>query len=155
MVKVLLDSAYLDEVVKQIRAAETGIWVAMFEWSWYPGQHTGSVQDINRELCTRAKNGIDVRVLLHNEAMGRALHKINRVTAGHLKQSKAQVKWGNTGAALHAKVWIFDKTRVIMGSHNISARAVRTNVECSVLLQDDVECSKVMQWFERLWAKGM
>jgi len=155
MVKVLFSGDLLPVLVHEIQQAEVSIWVAMFEWSWYPGQRTGTAQDINRELCIKARGRTDVRVILHNESIGRQLHKINRLTAGHLKQNRVQVKWGNTGAPLHAKVWIFDRARVILGSHNISARAVRTNIECSILLQDDAECSKVVQWFEGLWGKGM
>lgn len=155
MIKVLLGDEFLPAVVKEVREVKESVWVAMFEWSWYPGQRTGTVQDLNRELCIRAKNGTDVRVLLHNESMGRALHRINRATAGHLKQSKAQVRWGNTGAPLHAKVWIFDKARVILGSHNISVRAVRTNHEVSILIDFPDEVKRVVEWFEGLWAKGM
>lgn len=155
MIKVLTGSEFLSEIVKQVRVAERSIWVAMFEWSWYPGQHTGSVQDLNRELCIQAKNKMEVLVLLHNESIGRALHKINRATAGHLRQSGAEVRWGNTGQPLHAKVWIFDRARVIIGSHNISVRSTRTNHEVSVLcdVRDVVEVLAV--WFEGLWAKGM
>jgi len=142
-------------VVREIKGAERSIGVVMFEWSWYSGQHTGSVQDINRELCIRAKNRAEVRVLLHNEAMGRALHRINRVSAGHLKQSGAEVKWGNTGVPLHAKVWLFDRARVVAGSHNISVRATRTNEEVSVLFDDAVEVKRIVEWFDMLWAKGM
>ena len=155
MVRVLFGAELLTEVVKQIRVAENSVAVVMFEWSWYPGQHTGSVQDINRELCIRARNGTDVRVLLHNESIGRALHRINRVTAGHLKQNGAKVKWGNTGVPLHAKVWIFDQARVVLGSHNISVRATRTNQEVSVVIDVRDEVSRVVDWFEGLWAKGM
>lgn len=155
MVRVLFGGEFLSEVVRQIMKAEKSIWVAMFEWSWYPGQHTGSVQDINRELCIRARNRTDVRVILHNESIGRPLHRINRKTAGHLKQSKAQVRWGNSGAPLHAKVWIFDMSRVILGSHNISSRAVRTNQEMSVLIDVREVVDEVVKWFEGLWAKGM
>lgn len=146
---------YLPAVVKEVREAEKSIWVAMFEWSWYPGQRTGTVQDLNRELAIRGRGGLDVRVLLHNESIGRHLHKINRKTAAHLTQNKVQVKWCNTGKPLHAKVWLFDQARVIIGSHNISQRATRTNMECSVLLRDDVECVKVVQWFEGMWGTGM
>ena len=155
MVKVLFGEELLPALVHQIQQAERSIWVVMFEWSWYPGQRTGTAQDINRELCIRARDRTEVRVLLHNESIGRALHRINRQTAEHLRQNKVQVKWGNTGVPLHAKVWLFDRVRVIIGSHNISVRSVRTNVECSILLQDDVECGRVVQWFEELWAKGM
>ena len=152
---MLMNPDFLTEIVKQVRDAEKSIWVAMFEWSWYPGQHTGTVQDLNRELAIRGRAGLDIRVMLHNEAIGRHLHKINRKTASHLTQNKVKVKWGNSGKPLHAKVWIFDKARVIIGSHNISVRSTRTNLECSVLLQDDVECVKVTQWFEEMWGKGM
>lgn len=154
MIKVLTGGDFLQEVVKQIRGAEASIWVAMFEWSWYPGQRTGTVQDINRELCIRAKNRTDVRVLLHNESIGRTLHRINRRTGLHLRQNNVEVRWGNTGKPLHAKVWLFDGGRVIIGSHNISARSVRTNYEVSVLVDDFNEVKRVVQWFEGLWAKG-
>lgn len=155
MLKVLIGAEFLSEVVREIGGAERSIEVVMFEWSWYPGQHTGSVQDINRELCIRGKGGCEVRVLLHNEAMGRALHRINRVSAGHMKQNGVVVKWGNTGVPLHAKVWMFDRERVVVGSHNISVRAMRTNEEVSVLLDDAGEVKRVVDWFEGLWAKGM
>ena len=155
MVKLVLGAELLTVVVREIKAAESSVRVAMFEWSWYPGQHTGSVQDINRELCIRGRDGCDVKVLLHNEAMGRALHRINRVTAGHLRQSKVLVKWGNTGAPLHAKVWIFDGARAVLGSHNISVRATRTNHEVSVLLDEPEEMRRLVEWFDALWAKGM
>lgn len=155
MIKVLLGGDFLPTVVTQIKEVEESIWVVMFGWSWYPGQRTGTCQDINRELCIRAKNGVDVRVLLHNESIGRSLHKINRQTAEHLRQNKAQVRWGNTGFPLHAKVWIFDRARVILGSHNISVRSVRTNQEVSVLLDDYNEVKCILEWFEGLWAKGM
>lgn len=155
MIRTIFTKDYIGVVAKEIKLAEKSIWVAMFEWVWYPGQHTGSIQDVNRELCIRAKNKTDVRVILHNESMGRTLHKMNRKTAGHLKQSGAQIKWGNTGTPLHAKVWIFDEARVIIGSHNISVRASRTNVEVSVLCDVPDMADVMVKWFNELWDKGM
>jgi len=155
MIKVLLGGDFLTTVVKEVQTAEESIWVAMFEWSWYPGQRTGTCQDINRAICIRAKSGVDARVLMHNESMGRTLHKINRRTGGHFRQSGVQVRWGNTGRPLHAKVWVFDKRRMIIGSHNISVRSVRTNIECSVLTDYPDEVRRVVAWFEELWALGM
>jgi len=155
MIKVLFGEELLPALVQQIENAEQSIWVAMFEWSWYPGQRTGTAQDINRALCISAKGGTDVRVMLHNESMGRTLHRINRSTAGHLKQNKVMVKFGNTRRPLHAKVWIFDRSRVIIGSHNISVRAVRTNIEVSALCDVRDVAERIVPWFEELWAKGM
>lgn len=155
MLKVLFGMELLKEIARQIEKSERSIEVVMFEWSWYSGLSAGGVQDINRGLCIRAKRGLEVKVLLHNEAMGRALHRINRVTAGHLARSGVRVKWGNTGVPLHAKIWLFDRVRVVLGSHNISVRAVKTNEEVSALFDEPLEVSRVVVWFDGLWAKGM
>ncbi len=153
MIKVLMNPDYLPAVVKEVRDAQKSIWVAMFEWSWYPGQHTGTVQDLNRELAIRGRAGLDIRVMLHNEAIGRHLHRINRKTASHLTQNKVKVKWGNSGKPLHAKVWIFDQERVIIGSHNISVRSTRTNIEVSVLCDVREVTEGLAVWFEAMWDK--
>jgi phosphatidylserine/phosphatidylglycerophosphate/cardiolipin synthase-like enzyme len=155
MAKVIIGAEYLPVVHKLVLGAEHYIWAAMFEWSWYPGQHGGSVQDINRAVCQRAKQGLPVHVLLHNEAIGRALHKINRRTAAHLRRAGAVVRFGNSGQPLHAKVWLFDGVKAVVSSHNVSVRAVRTNLEVGVVLDEPAEVERIMQWFEGLWGRGL
>jgi phosphatidylserine/phosphatidylglycerophosphate/cardiolipin synthase-like enzyme len=155
MSKVLIGGEYLPVVYRLVWEAQHFIYVVMFEWSWYPGQHTGSVQDINRVVCQRAKKGLLVRVMLHNEAMGRALHKINRAAAAHLRRAGAEVKFGNTARPLHAKVWIFDGVKAVVASHNLSRRAMKTNEEIGVLVDEPDEVKRLVQWFEGLWGRGM
>jgi phosphatidylserine/phosphatidylglycerophosphate/cardiolipin synthase-like enzyme len=155
MTKVIIGAEYLPVVHKLVGEAQRYIWVAIFEWSWYPGQHSGSVQDLNRAVCQRAKGGLPVRVLLHNEAIGRALHKINRRTAAHLRRAGAEVRFGNSGQPLHAKVWLFDGVKAVVSSHNVSVRAVRTNHEVGVVLDESSEVGRIVQWFEGLWERGL
>ena len=155
MDRVLIGGEFLGAVVREIRGASVSVWVCMYEWCWYEGQRTGTVQDINRELCIRSKAKADVRVLLHSEAMGRHIYKINRKCAGHLERHGVKVKWGNTGRTNHAKVWIFDGTRAIIGSHNISTRAVKSNVEVSAITTDVEAVGRLVEWYGELWAKGL
>ena len=155
MIRVFFSGEFLPLVVGEIQGASHCIDVVCYEWNWYEGQRTGTAQDINRELAIRAKAGAKVRVLLHNEAMGRTLGKINRKTAGHLRRAGAEVKMGNTGMTVHAKVWVFDRERAIVGSHNISSRSVGRNAEAGVLFDDGGEVEKIVAWFEGLWGKGL
>lgn len=155
MLKVIFGSELLPVLVEEIRGAKEEILVVMYEWNWYPGQRTGTVQDINRELAIRAKGGVRVCALLHNEAMGRTLGKTNRITAGRLRRAGAEVKMGTTAISVHAKVWVFDRVRVIVGSHNISSRSVSRNLEAGVLFDDRTEVLKVVEWFEGVWGKGL
>jgi phosphatidylserine/phosphatidylglycerophosphate/cardiolipin synthase-like enzyme len=62
---------------------------------------------------------------------------------------------GNTKNPVHAKVWLFDRERVIVGSHNISSRALGTNIETSVLFDDGEGVEKIGEWFEKVWGKGI
>jgi len=155
MERVLLGGDYLQALHKLLSNAEKSIRVVMFEWNWYEGQHAGSCQDISRAVAIKAKEGLDVRVLLHGEAMGRNLHRINRKAGAHLQQAGAEVKYGNTGAPLHAKVWLIDGKVAVVGSHNLSVRAVRTNVEASVVSDVSEVVDVLAGWFEELWSRGI
>jgi len=151
---VIFGREIIGAVVKEVRASRVIIQVAMFEWSWYAGQHTGTVQDINRELCIRSKAGVEVNVVLHRESMGRMLHRINVKTERHLRDSGVKVRLGWAGNPVHCKVWIFDRRVVIVGSHNISNRSAKVNYEASVLFDDRVEVERAVEWYDALWGRA-
>lgn len=154
MEKVILCGEIIPVLSLALRGAVKSIEVAMYEWAWYQGQHSGLVQDINRVVCTKAKAGIPVSVVLHTEAKGRPLYAINRKTESALKQYGAEVRWGWAGVPVHAKVWIIDRRMVIAGSHNISTRAARLNHEVSVMFDNPAEVERSVKWWSDLWAKA-
>ena len=150
---VFFEKDYLPVVVGCIKEAVEEIVVCVYEWGWYEGQRTGTVQDVNRNLCLAAKRGVRVRALLHNEAPGRSLGKINRKAAGRLRRNGVDVRLGGTAKVLHAKLWVFDDRKAVVCTHNISSRAVTCNAELGVLLEGVEEVGKVKDYFERLWSR--
>lgn len=155
MARVLLDGDFLLAVVEALRNTQSSVDVCCYEWAWYSGQRTGTVQDINRELCIAARRGVKVRVVLHNEAMGRHLGKLNRATAKRLRDAGCDVRMSPMQKPIHAKVWVFDGRTVVLGSHNISTNAVKRNAEAAVLIDDAGEAERVLKWFEGLWGRGI
>jgi len=127
----------------------------MYEWSWYQGQRSGTVQDVNREVCNAADRGVAVRVIMHNEAKGRHLGKLNRRTAGALERHGVKVLMQPQQRVLHAKVFVFDGKVALVGSHNISNRSVGSNIECGVMLDDEKAIEKIRSVFDELWARGI
>ena len=150
---VFFEAEYLPLVVGCIREATTEILVCVYEWAWYEGQRTGTIQDVNRNVCQAAKRGVKVRALLNNEPSGRTLGKINRKSAGRLRRNGVDVRLGGTAKIIHAKLWVFDGQKAIICTHNISGRAVSSNAELGVLLEDPAEVGKVAAYFESLWAR--
>jgi len=150
---VFFEREYLPIVVGCIKEAVEEILVCTYEWGWYEGQRTGTIQDVNRNLCMAAKRGVAVRALLNNEPPGRTLGKINRKSAGRLRRNGVDVRLGGTAKIIHAKLWVFDRKKAIVCTHNVSGRAVSSNAELGVLLEDGEEVGKVAAYFESLWAR--
>jgi phosphatidylserine/phosphatidylglycerophosphate/cardiolipin synthase-like enzyme len=148
---VFFEREYLPVVVGCIKEAVEEILVCTYEWGWYEGQRTGTVQDVNRCVCQAAKRGVVVKALLNNEPPGRTLGKINRKAAGRLRRNGVDVRLGGTAKIIHAKLWVFDRRKAVVCTHNVSSRAVSSNAELGVLLEDVGEVGKVAAYFERLW----
>ena len=153
MGSVFFEREYLALVVGCIQEARESIVACSYEWAWYEGQRTGTIQDVNRCLCQAAKRGLQVRVVLHNEPPRRPLGGINRKSAGRLERNGVQVRMGGTARIVHAKLWVFDDRKAIICTHNVSNRAVTSNAELGVLLEDGESVGKVAAYFESLWER--
>ena len=153
MVRVYFSTEFMPLLLSALHRAESTIRVVMFEWTWYPGQLSGTAHDINRSVVAKARKGCDVRVYLHQASIRMSILKRNFKTARLLIDAGCKVKWGGTGKIIHAKVWIIDGKVVFIGSHNISNRAMKGNVEAGVMFDEEGEVMKAVQWFDALWGK--
>lgn len=147
-----MDGEVLKRVVDLVRGCERELVVCCYEWGWYEGQRGGTVQDIGRAVCQAAQRGVRVRVLLHNEARGRPLARINGRTRGRLMRAGVEVRMGNSRRVLHAKFWLADGRVWLIGSHNMSTRATTTNAEVSVVGEGGGVAARLAAYFEALWA---
>ena len=148
---IFTESEYLRHVVDCTRQAESEILVCCYEWAWYEGQRAGTAQDINRAICSASDRGVKVSALLHHDSAMSHLSRINKKTAARLRRWKVAVRLGSSRKAIHAKFWVFDGARAIICTHNISNRAVMSNAEIGVLLDDEENVNKVRDYFFSLW----
>jgi len=149
--KLVIGKELVRAAYELVGGAEREVAVVMFEWAWYEGQRAGTVQDVNRALCAVAGRGVRVRVLLHNEAGGRPLARINGKTRGRMERAGIEVRMGGTVRVHHAKCWLVDGEKWLVGSHNMSTRATTTNAECSVAGVGGEVARGLAAWFEELW----
>ena len=145
------DHQFLGLVCENIRSAKTEILACCYEWCWYRGQRAGTAQDVNRALATRSSSGLPVFVILHHEAFRTHISRINRVTASSLRRYHATVLTGTTNRIIHAKFWLFDATTLIVCTHNISNRAVRSNAEVGILTTEPQDVQDARAYFVKLW----
>ena len=152
---VYISKEFIRRAIENIEHSKEFINVMMFEWVWYSGQRAGTIQDVNRAVCRASQRGVKVRVVLSNEAKGRHLGKLNRATMGRLQRNGCEVRLQPMQRMVHAKVWIFDGTLAMLGSHNMSQRAVTSNIEVGCEVNGGADLAKLMGLFEELWAVGI
>ena len=148
---VIIESEFLLVILRLIREARATIDACCYEWSWYPGQRQGTAQGINRELVYAAKRGVKVRLMLHNESMKGHLGKVNRRTAHEFEVYGCEVRMGSTAKILHAKFWVFDGEKAVVGSHNMSQRSIKSNAEVSAVIEVSEDVVRLREYFEGLW----
>jgi len=150
-VEAVIGSDYYPKVSPIIRSASQKIDIIMYEWKWYSHEFAGGVQRLNNEIISKAREKVNVRVLLNIESMGHAITKINSRTASFLQQKGVIVKFGQVGVATHAKMVIVDDRFCVVGSHNFSKGSFTRNQECSVLIEGGEAIRPFIDYFKLLW----
>ena len=112
-------------VLPLILKARNTIDVLTYDWRWYPNNPEHDIQKINVAMISLISRGVKVRVLLQDKSM-----------VEFLKSLKVLARVHSDGRTLHAKLMIIDQKYLIIGSHNLTHRALDYNIETSLLIDD-------------------
>jgi cardiolipin synthase len=123
----------------------------MFTARYYRGQSRNPVNDLFDALRRAAQRGVDVRLLLNQNFQDNGSVQGNQFIVRYFKSRNFQAAMGGTSTRLHSKLLLIDDVLTVIGSHNYSARACRTNFETSVIIKSADINSFFLTEFERLW----
>lgn len=150
-IRPIIASDYPKVVVPLVTEARSKIEILMYEWKWYGHSSAGGVQKLNLALVAAARRGVKIRVLMNSESMGHAITKINGRTMSFLQRYGMEVKMGQFGGVVHAKMMIIDDDWLILGSHNYSMSAFSRNQEASIAVKGREEIARYRDFFKNLW----
>ena len=121
---LIYGDSILDHFVRLVDAAERSILIATYKLT--------SEKALNA-LLKAGERGVDVRLLVDNNAAD----KKNSLVISAEKNGLNVRRWQTDRLGkLHAKIYIFDKMTVALGSFNLSESAGTTNQEVLLLTQD-------------------
>lgn len=153
--KVFFDRQYLPTIIPLIQKSKSEILIAVYEWAWYDHHRSGTAQDLNRTVCRQADNGTKIQAILHHDYRTSHLSKLNRKSASRLRRHGVEIHFGSQKSIMHAKLWVFDNTTAIICTHNISTRALTTNRELGVVLDDPNIVSLIRDYFIGIWTNSI
>lgn len=139
--RVINDRDYYPTLLSLLESANKSIYVAMFEFK----SDTEEISKIVELLISKAKKGVDVKVVLENSV------DANELTYRRLLDNGVMVRYDTRSRTTHAKLVIVDGRYVIVGSHNWSYMAMMRNHEASVLIDDAAVAQVYTEYFASIW----
>jgi len=149
----VVGSAFFLKAVDLINRAVQSVSICIFTARYYRGQSRNPVNELFDALRRAAFRGVSVRILLNQNFQDDGSVLNNQFIVLYFKSKNLQAAFGGKSTRIHSKLILIDNTFTIIGSHNYSARAHRTNFETSVIIKSPETCTFFKQEFERLWER--
>ena len=141
---LVLDNEY-PEVAKMLLArAQREVRICAYAWRWYANEPELGIQELNKELFLLRDRGVEVRCLVDTETMRRTME-----AQGFNARSVEATRM------LHTKALCVDDDSLLIGSHNMTKRAITDNYECSVAVGEFEIVQQFITYFDAIWrARG-
>jgi len=104
-------------------------------------------QEILDALCSQARNGVAVNILFSHHTPVRPINLANYLHGHDLARSGARV-YRYMDNLMHAKVAWNDQGKILFGSANMDEKAMRSNFECSLVIEDGELAEQLTHKFE-------
>ena len=138
--ELILDRKYSEKAIAFVLDAASEIRLCAYAWRWYPSEPATSIQKFNIELMRARNRGIIIRCLVNNYSMYKQFSELG-----------FNCRYVDSNRMLHAKAIVIDRKTLVIGSHNLTKRAIGENYEASVAIQDFETIEQFCTYFDTLW----
>lgn len=146
---LVVDNQFLPQAQALIEQAKKQIDISSFKLEMTTKPRGSTLYHFWLKVIEKLKQGVKVRILLNWHADRRSVAKTNLYVMQQMKQHGADVRFLKNNRCCHAKIIAVDKTKAIIGSHNLSIRSCHNNFEISYVLPDPETISQLQSVFEK------
>lgn len=151
-VQLLSCSQYYTELRNAINNSEKSIQVAMYLVTLTDRTDT-PVRQLLEDVVRAHKRGVEVTFVLESSD-SEELNKFNNRAAEYLTSEGITVRIYPVYPIMHIKLVIIDDAISIMGSHNWTEMALRSNNESSALIKSPVIARKYQSYYRSLFHRA-
>lgn len=139
----LVGSQYVNGIIELIDNAEWNIEIIMFDWRWYKEDPSVPMSLINQSLVRAVRRGVNVSAYTSNLNIVKILNSLGIKARQHKGRS-----------LLHVKQVTIDSFIIVTGSHNFTNSAMRSNIESSIVVYDEIMTKRGRDLFNTLWSSS-
>jgi len=150
-VELLRDGAYFPRLIAMIDRAGSEIVMSffLFKTNGYAENYPDIVLS---HLMRAATRNVDVTVILEKgRDPASQVDRNNRETARRMKEGGIRVCFDSPHTTTHTKAVVIDRRYVFIGSHNMTASALKYNHEVSVVVDSTVLADKMLRYMNTLY----
>ncbi len=150
-VTLLKNRDYFSALCEKIRDARRQIVLAFFLFRTN-GRPNSYPEILLAELSRAARRGVPVTVVLEqDDRSGSTVNWDNRDVAERLRKAGVEIHFDAPKRTTHAKIAVIDRRYCFIGSHNLTASALRYNNELSVLVDSTALADRVLDYIRGLY----
>lgn len=105
-------------------------------------------------MLAAPSRGIACRAILPTWGENDPLRNINAVFIAAATAAGWKIRRTNKNRLQHAKLYIFDRASLLIGSHNLTSTAVTQNVELSIMIESKLQAARAAALFDKIWAEA-
>ena len=134
-----------------IKNSTSSIEVAAFALSPKWPRLVSAGYDVFSALDNAPSRGVTCRIVFATHKTRSSSGHFNHTAHDKLDEAGWQVRWHPRARLLHAKFFIFDRSIIVLGSHNVSKAAASSNVDMSVAIDSRPVVDEMYTKFNKIW----
>lgn len=139
--QLVIDNGFIERVLPMVKRAEKQILVCTYAWRLYPNEPDREIQKLYIELCRAIARGVSILVISDKYNLLRELGNMGFET-----------RFIGSKKCMHAKAILIDQKELIVGSHNLTARANEGNRELSIYTTEFDPIFQFVDYFHTIWS---
>lgn len=140
--QLVVDREYCKRILPLLAAAKSEILICAYSWRLYPEEPEREIQQVFTAVARSVQRGVVVRVLAD---------KYTQIKP--LLEHKIECRYIGTKLTMHTKAICVDDEYLLLGSHNLTARANEFNHEASILVTETEPILQFRKYFNTIWGK--
>ena len=151
----LLDSEdFLDVFANEVTTAHRSIKLSLYMLAESWGHPLPPRENLLKLLAKAALDGLDCRAILAIIPKRYAMPEFNMGAAKVLQEAGWHIRFMPAERFLHDKLFIFDNSTTIIGSHNLSKTAMMSSYNVSVKIESETFAQEANGSFWLRWMKA-
>lgn len=139
--RLILNDDFAAQAISIIEDAKSEIRLCAYAWKWYAEEPEIGIQKLNVALLRAVRRGVVVHALVDTNAV-----------CTNFRALGFDCRSVVNNRMLHTKAICVDRKSLVVGSHNLTKRAITDNYEMSIITQDFEPLEQFITYFDGMWA---